>query len=106
MWQNGSSTGRCRRYVGMIGGKQGRDDPTTVDHRPGASGIWRAAFGMLGAFFLGGCLLPHLRVEWRSGPDAADAVSAAPARAASPLAPVDEPIARAAAVVSPAVVNI
>jgi serine protease Do len=60
---------------------------------------------LLAAFLLGGWLVPHLHVEWRSGPEAGvTVVAAAPARASLP--PVDEPIARAAAVVSPAVVNI
>src|SRR2546425_4295661 len=58
------------------------------------------------AFLLGGWVLPHLKIEWRGGPEAADAVRAAPARPPLPLPAVDEPIARAAAAVSPAVVNI
>jgi serine protease Do len=80
-----------------------RPNPTTPRH---ASMGWRWAIALVAAFLLGGWLLPHLRLEWRAGPDAADAVRAAAARAPLPLPAVDEPIARAAAVVSPAVVNI
>jgi serine protease Do len=69
-------------------------------------GGWRLAIALFGAFLLGGWLLPHLKIEWRTGPDEGDAVKAAPARPSSPLPAVDEPIARAAAAVSPAVVNI
>jgi serine protease Do len=90
----------------MMGHGPDIDHQTPIDRPRRAPGGWRLALALLAAFLLGGCLLPHLRVEWRSGPDAGDAVSAAPVRAAAPLPAVDEPIARAAAVVSPAVVNI
>ena len=90
----------------MVRGRRGLDDQIPVARRRGASGVWRLALALLAAFLLGGWLLPHVRLEWRSGPDAGDAVSAAPARARALPPPVDEPIARAAAVVSPAVVNI
>src|SRR6266567_1057109 len=106
MWPNGSSTGPCRRNAGMVRGRRGLDDQIPVARRRGASGVWRLALALLAAFLLGGWLLPHVRLEWRSGPDAGDAVSAAPARARALPPPVDEPIARASAVVSPAVVNI
>ncbi len=90
----------------MVRGRRGLDDQIPVARRRGASGVWRLALALLAAFLLGGWLLPHVRLEWRSGPDAGDAVSAAPARARALPPPVDEPIARASAVVSPAVVNI
>jgi serine protease Do len=90
----------------MMGNEPNTNHPTPITPHWQSPGGWRLATALLAAFLLGGCLLPHLHVEWRSGPDAGDAVSAAPVRAAAPLPPVDEPIARAAAVVSPAVVNI
>src|SRR4051794_38986222 len=73
-------------------------------HRRPAVGRWRLALPLVAAFFLGGWVLPHLRVEWLSGLATRDAVTAAPA--VSGLPDADEPIARAAAAVSPAVVNI
>src|SRR5262249_56139590 len=57
---------------------------------------------LVASFLLGGWVLPHLRVEWRSD----DAPSRWVAQAAPAVTPGDEPIARAAAAVSPAVVNI
>src|SRR5215218_11001989 len=74
------------------------------EHRRPGAGHWRLTLALLVAFLLGGWVLPHLRVEWLSGPAARDAVTAAPAVSGLPGA--DEPIARAAAAVSPAVVNI
>jgi serine protease Do len=57
---------------------------------------------LLASFLLGGWVLPHLKVEWRSD----DEPSRWVAQAAPAVTPGDEPIARAAAAVSPAVVNI
>jgi serine protease Do len=68
-------------------------------------GFWRLAPALIGAFLLGGWLLPHLRLEWVSGPRERDSVTAAPA-VVTGLPGAEEPIARAAAAVSPAVVNI
>src|SRR5437773_2225314 len=80
-----------------------RNNLPAVRARSGHTGRWVLAVGA--AFVLGGWLLPHLRVEWVIGSETRDAVKAAPAPAAG-LPPGDEPIARAAAAVSPAVVNI
>src|ERR1051326_3383150 len=72
------------------------------------SSVGRWAGSLVTAFLLGGWLLPHLHVEWRGGPDAAAAAGAPPTStlANAGIPAVDEPIARAAAAVSPAVVNI
>ncbi len=67
---------------------------------------WQIAVALVAAFLLGGWLLPHLKIEWLSGPDVRDAARAAPAAIVAGLPGADEPIARAAAAVSPAVVNI
>jgi len=83
----------------------GSDQPVARGRHP-RTGAWSKGLALVGAFLLGAWLLPHLKVEWRAGPDASDAVRAAPVRAPLPLPAVDEPIARAAAAVSPAVVNI
>ena len=95
----------------MLGDRQDTPHQTPAARGRRTRGDWRLATALLGAFLLGGWVLPHLHLEWRSGPEASDAgalwaVSAAPARARALPPPVDEPIARAAAVVSPAVVNI
>ena len=95
----------------MLGDRQDTPHQTPAARGRQTRGDWRLATALLGAFLLGGWVLPHLHLEWRSGPEASDAgalwaVSAAPARARALPPPVDEPIARAAAVVSPAVVNI
>jgi serine protease Do len=70
--------------------------------------LWMAV-----SFLLGGWVMPRLKIEWRpGGPGAGAAVQAAPAAARSGgerreiVGAVDEPIARAVALVSPAVVNI
>ena len=68
---------------------------------------WRGVAVPMGAFVLGGLLLPHLRVQWTSPPTHADpaAFFPAPSQPVSVL-PESETYARAAQAVSPAVVNI
>jgi serine protease Do len=70
---------------------------------PSRRRVWPTALALIASFLLGGWVLPHLR--WDPEPEgsrAAPVVQASPAIAAA----ADEPIARAAARVSPAVVNI
>src|SRR5205823_1454008 len=63
---------------------------------------WLTAAGPVVSFSLGGWVLPHLRWEGEPGSNPAALVQAA----SPPAVPVDEPIARAAARVMPAVVKI
>jgi serine protease Do len=73
--------------------------------RPGRAGAWPLVMALMAAFLLGGLVMPHVRMEWVSGPAARDAATAAPA-VVSGLPGAEEPIARAAGAVSQAVVNI
>src|SRR5205823_3121797 len=93
------ATGKVKAGLAFVGRPVAPSPPRPVVR-------WRSVLALLVAFLLGGWVLPHLKIEWRGGPDAADAVRAAPARPPLSLPAVDEPIARAAAAVSPAVVNI
>jgi S1-C subfamily serine protease len=78
-------------------------DPSPAARRRRSQG-WPLALAVPAAFLLGGLVLPHVKVEWVTGPAARDAAVAAPVVSGLPGA--EEPIARAAAAVSPAVVNI
>jgi serine protease Do len=78
-------------------------DPSPAPRRRRSQG-WPFALAVPAAFLLGGLVLPHVKVEWVTGPAARDAAVAAPVVSGLPGA--EEPIARAAAAVSPAVVNI
>ncbi len=83
-----------------------RSDLTDFSPSPAPRRRWfRLGVPLTGAFVLGGCLLPNLRVQWKEPETLAQRASFTPASGPSALSE-SETYARAAQAVSPAVVNI